>query len=71
MAGEGAVAGEGILAEVGEEIEVGEGSIVGSRTGTGTGGGGMEVGINQDLRVITRDTTPTARDRIMTATNLF
>lgn len=58
--------------EIGIGIGIGTGTGTGieteTETGTGTGTRGMEVGINQ---APTRDTTPTIRDHIMTATDLY
>lgn len=62
------------MTETETETEIGIGTGTGTgietetETGTGTGTRGMEVGINQ---APTRDTTPTIRDHIMTATDLY
>lgn len=59
-------------AVAGEEKGVGEESIAGSNTGkTETGTGGTEVGNSQAIKATTRDTTPTTRDHIMIATDLY
>lgn len=60
---------DGEEAEDGEEEEE---ATVGSSSGrTETDTGVMEVGTNPDLQAPTRDTTPTIRDHIMTATDLL
>lgn len=72
-----AVAGkEEVAAEVGEDTMVGEETIMGSSVGmtetkTGTGTGGIEVGISQGLQAPTMGTTPIIRDHIMTDTDFY